>query len=186
MAKRRKKKKARKKVNKDPDILFKNYGQDDIKYQKLNKKVKSLYNQIGLSTEKLKFIETPSNEVKMSAVVLKIAEPFLKRYWGDKKRIQGIINIAVLFWNISLLPKQDQDYFQEKIVDELVPEKSSAEDVAAIVEFTDTLMNRKRKYYPDLKVHIMRHELIISGNDLTLNVSSVPVEPKDNTETDHL
>ncbi len=71
MAKKKNKRKAKKKQSK---ILRPKKSQSDINYSKLNEKTKSMLNQWGLSTERTTFI-TSSDGVKMSEVILKLAEP---------------------------------------------------------------------------------------------------------------
>ena len=60
--------------------------------------------------------------------------------------------------------------------DKLLPQIDEAEMVGSILYINELIAKRQRKYFPDLKRVIVDYELIVSGSDITLNVSSVPVE----------
>ena len=63
---------------------------------------------------------------------------------------------------------------EDKVID-LMPEELDAVDIAAIVEQTDMLVERKNKLYPDIRYLISSYNL--SFNDfgqLTLDINSAP------------
>ena len=54
--------------------------QTNTKFKKLGKKVEKEFKETGLYPKKMEFTE-PADGVKMSAVILKLAEPLLKKIW---------------------------------------------------------------------------------------------------------
>ncbi|WP_157067264.1 hypothetical protein, partial [Desulfosarcina cetonica] len=44
------------------------------------------------------------SDVKMSEVILKLAEPLLTKFPDDEKRIETIISLTVIEWNKLMLP----------------------------------------------------------------------------------
>ena len=51
------------------------------KYNRLNMKLQDMLKGLGFDSEKTDFIDNP-DKIKMSAVILKLAEPYVKMYWG--------------------------------------------------------------------------------------------------------
>ena len=60
--------------------------QTSTKYKRLQQKVKNGFRQQGISTEGIEFVES-SDGVKMSEVILKLADPMLKEFGDDDKQI---------------------------------------------------------------------------------------------------
>jgi len=134
-----------------------------------------MLNQLGLSPERTTFIE-PSDGVKMSGVILKLAEPLLKRYGDNDKHIETIISLTITVWNKLLFPKSEQEELQDEIIERLVPANGDAEDIGSIVYIQDLIAERKSRYFPNLEKIIISYDVTVSGGNITLNVSSAPVE----------
>ena len=82
MSKKKRKKKART-TNRQAKIRQKKKKpgkQTNTQYKRLQQKVKNGLEQQGIPTDGIEFIESPDG-VKMSEVILKLAEPLLKRFW---------------------------------------------------------------------------------------------------------
>jgi hypothetical protein len=120
-------------------------------------------------------IPTPEGEARMSAVILEVADPVLKRYGTTPQRIETMIMLAVAAWNKSLLPPGKQPALEKEILDRLVPEDGSAEAVGLAVDVMDTIAERREKLFPDLRKLIVDYEVQMGGGRLTLNVTSAPV-----------
>jgi len=151
--------------------------QSDIKYQKLRTKTQSMLNELGLSTEGMKFIEPPDG-VKMSEVILKLADPLLKKYGDDEKLIETIVSLTISVWNKMMLPEDEQENLQDEMIDYLVPRSGDAEDISVIVYINDLITERKNKYFPNLKKVIISYDLTVSRGNIALNVTSAPIQPK--------
>jgi hypothetical protein len=65
-------------------------------------------------------IPTPEGEPRMSAVVLEVAEPFLKRHGKTPERAEAVIMLVVAGWNKALLPPDKQPALEKEIIDHLV------------------------------------------------------------------
>ena len=176
MVKKKRKKKAGIKKRQDK-IAKKSNLQSDIKFQKLNTKTKGILNQLGLSFEHTKFTEPPDG-VKMSEVILKLADPLLKKYGDDVNRMKTIISLTIIVWNKMMFPEDKQEKLQDEMIDHLTAINGDAEDVGMIVYLNDLITERKKKYFPDLKKIIISYDLSVSGDNISVNITSAPVEPK--------
>ena len=171
--KKRRKKKARI-TNRQAKIRQKK-KKPNPKYKSLQQKVESGFKQKGISTERIEFRESPDG-VKMSAVILKLAEPLLKKYGDDEKRIKTIISLTILEWNRLMLPEDEQEKFQDEMIDRLSPPGDDADMVGSILYINELIAKRQKKYFPDIKKIIVDYELIVSDGNITLNISSAPIK----------
>ena len=144
-------------------------------YKRLQQKVKDGFRQQGIPTEGIEFVES-SDGVKMSEVILKLADPMLKEYGDDDKQIKTIISLTIIEWNRIMFPKDVGEKFQDEMIDTLSPEVGEADTIGSILYISKLIAKRQKKYFPDLKRLIIDHELIVSDGDITLNISSAPVE----------
>ncbi|MBF0234023.1 MAG: hypothetical protein HQK65_13445 [Desulfamplus sp.] len=160
-----KKKKSRKTKKKKAGI-----NQD--KYRHLKMKVRERIN-----TQKIEFIDNP-DEIKMSAVLFKLAEPYIEMFREDEDRIHSIISLTSIVWNMSFLSEEKQNELQQKCVDEILPKDCDAQDVAGMLHMFDDLKERKEKLFPNIRVYIMGHDLRMDKNNIHLDVSSVPLNDK--------
>ena len=177
MSKKKRKKKARisNRQAKIRQNSMKQNKQPIPKYKNLMEKVKKDLNKRGLYTENAENRESPDG-LKMSAVILKLAEPLLKKYGDDDKRIETIIFLTIAEWNRLLLPEDSQENFQDEIFDTLSPPGDDAATVGSLLYISDLISERKNKYFPDLKKLIIDRELFVSNGNITLNIASAPID----------
>lgn len=178
MPKKKRKKKARI-TNRQAKIRQKKKKpgeQTNTKYKRLQQKVKEGFRQQGIPTEGIEFVESPAG-VKMSEVILKLAEPLLKKFGDDDKRTKTIISLTILEWNRLMLPEDEREKFQDDMFDTLLPTADDAEMVESVLYVNELIAKRQKKYFPDLRKFIVDYELILSDGEITLNVSSAPVKP---------
>ena len=177
MSKKKRKKKARisNRQAKIRQNSMKQNKQPIPKYKNLMEKVKKDLNERGLYTENAENRESPDG-LKMSAVILKLAEPLLKKYGDDDKRIETIIFLTIAEWNRLLLPEDLQENFQDEIFDTLSPPGDDAATVGSLLYISDLISERKKKYFPDLKKVIIDRELFVSNGNITLNIASAPID----------
>src|SRR5210317_881971 len=100
MSKKKQKKKARI-TNRQAKIRQKKKKtnkQTNTKFKRLQQKVKDGFRQQGIPTEGIDFVES-SDGVKMSEVILKLADPMLKEYGDNDKQIETIISLTIIEWN---------------------------------------------------------------------------------------
>lgn len=144
------------------------------KYHALNMKVQANLNALGVDSKSINFIENP-DEIKMSAVILKIADPYLKMYWGNEIRVREIISLAITIWNMSFLPQEQQIEIQEQWINRALPEEGEAKDAATIIQIFETFQDRQRKFFPDIRKYITGHDLRLDSRNIHLDVSSAPL-----------
>lgn len=149
--------------------------QSDTKYRRLQQKVKNGFKHQGLPTEGIEFIESPDG-LKMSEVILKLADPLLKEYGDNDKHIKMIIYLTILEWNRLMFPEDMREKLQDEIIDTLSPLGDRADTVGSILYFSELIAERKKIYFPNLKRLILDHELIVSGSDIALNISSALIK----------
>ena len=80
--------------------------------------------------------------IKISAAILHISEP-LRMQYREPHRIEAIIALAVMAWNIALFPDEEQPHVQGMLLESLPPQLSG-EDVGVLLSTMDTLIARKR------------------------------------------
>ena len=127
-------------------------------------------------------IATPEGEARMSAIILQLAEPFIKQHGKTEERTKAIIMLTILGWNKALLPPDKQPTFEDEIIDRLVPEDGSAEAVGVAVQIMDTAADRREKLFPDLRKIIVDYDVEIADGRLTLNVTSAPIPDLEKTQ----
>jgi len=165
--------KTRKRKSKMSQSIVKN-KLTQSKYHHLNMKVKDMLKVRGINSEKIGFIDNP-NEIKMSAVILKIAEPYIKLYWGNEIRVRGIISLAIAAWNMTFLPQEKQKEFQEQLIEEILPNDCDPEDVMTMLRVFENLQKRQTDLFPNIRTVIMGHDLRIDKENIHLEISSAPV-----------
>ena len=173
MSKKRRKKKARI-TNRQAKIRQKK-KKPNTKLKRLQQTVKKEFKKKGISTDAVEFRESPDG-IKMSEVILKLAEPLLKKYGDIDKRIRTIISLTIFEWNRLMLPDGEREKYQDKMMDSLLPPDENAETVGSLLYLSDLIAERQKKYFPDIKKVILDYELIISDGNITLNISSAPIE----------
>ncbi len=118
---------------------------------------------------------TPEGEARMSAVILKVADPLLRKYAQTPERAKTVIMLTVAGWNKSLFPPDKWPVVEKEIIDHLVPEDGSGEAIGVAVQIMDAAAARRDKLFPDLRKIIVDYEVEISGDSLNLNITSAPV-----------
>ena len=111
--------------------------------------------------------------IKISEAILNLAEP-LRAHYREPHRMQAIIAVAVMAWNISLFPDEEQSHVQGMLLESL-PTQLSGEDVGVLLSTMDTLIARKRLLYPQVREYILSHQLSFVDNKVTLSVGTAPV-----------
>ncbi len=115
-------------------------------------------------------IVDPEGQAKMSEVILDFAKPLLDECKDDES-IAKATGLAILIWNLSLLPQSDLDREIEKVCAGL-SNSDDARDSAALMDYANLLLERKKKYYADNKRTIINYHISGSGKDLRLDVAS--------------
>jgi hypothetical protein len=114
--------------------------------------------------------------IKISEAILTLADPLLTQY-RESHRMQAIIAVAVMAWNIALFPDDEHAQVQGMLLESL-PSQLSGEDVGVLLRTLDTLIARKRLLYPHVREYILTHQLSLVDNKITLTVGTAPVPEK--------
>lgn len=120
-------------------------------------------------------IPTPEGEAKMSAVILQLAEPLMKKHATTAERAEAILMLTIAGWNKSMFPLDKQPLIEKDLIDAFVPKDGSAEAVGVAVEVMDIIAERRQELFPKVRKIIVDHEVTIGGGRLTLSVSSAPI-----------
>lgn len=177
MSKKKRKKKARI-TNRQAKIRRKKKKpnkQANPNFKRLQQKVKDGFRQQGIPTEGIEFVDS-TDGVKMSEVILKLADPFLKQFGNNDNQIKAIISLTIFEWNRLMLPENEREKFQVEMFDTILPQGDDADMVGSILYINQLIAERRKKYFPDLKRFIVDYELIVVDDDITLNISSAPAE----------
>ncbi len=124
-------------------------------------------------------IPTPEGEARMSAVILQLAEPLIKRHGKTEERAKAIIMLCIAGWNKSLFPPDKQPLVEKELIDYFVPKDGSAQAIGVAVTIMDLVAEKREKLFPDLRKVIVDHEVEIVGGRLTLNATSAPLPDLD-------
>ena len=89
-----------------------------------------------------KIIVEPKGAEKMSEVILHFAEPFLEEC-KDEETEKKVIGLAILIWNVSLLPKEKQGQAVQKICSD-TSSSNDADGFATALHYVNMLLERKK------------------------------------------
>ncbi len=84
-------------------------------------------------------VPTPEGEAKMSAVLLQVAEPLLKKHGQTANRAEAIISLTIAGWNKSMFPPDQQPIIERDLIDCFVPKDGMAESVGAAIHLMDVI-----------------------------------------------
>jgi len=120
---------------------------------------------------------TPKGIEKMSDVIGKFAEPLLTDCRSDDD-IKNAIQFAVLVWNLTMFPEDEQD----KRIQELVETLSTPGNIDQINQaklYINSFINRKKKMFPHIQRAVIDYQFSRAGSSLRLNIVS---KVQDNTK----
>ncbi len=118
----------------------------------------------------------PPPAIKISAAILALAEPYLKKY-RKPDQIRGMLMLTIAAWNLSLVTGKEQAHLERLLRDGPLADWRG-EDLAAVLNGVDTLIARKRRDDPEVRDFILTHTLTRSGDEMTLTVGTAPMPPK--------
>ena len=116
-----------------------------------------------------------NDDLKMSDVILKLAEPLLKKYGNNTQRYESIIVLTIAVWNKALLPADKQGPVEQVLIDRVIPKDGSAEDVGAIVQAMDIIDERRKQLFPNLRKLIVSYDLKFTDGRASLNIGWAPI-----------
>ena len=117
-----------------------------------------------------KLVIEPAGEVKMSEVLADFIEPY--RDWADtEEAYQKLLTLAILAWNASFLPTEEQQAMIDKVIDGGLP-AATEELKNGLKQIVQMLMARKQAYFSAYRRNIIDYELTDTGKGYRLFVAS--------------
>ena len=139
-----------------------------MKRKKKNSAQARLIRKIRASGKKVSV--TPKGIEKMSEVIGDFAEPLLTDCKSNDD-IKKSIQFAVVVWNLTMLPEDEQD----KIIQNLVKTLSTPGNIDQInrakLEIS-SFINRKKKMFPHIQRTIIDYQFSGAGSNLRLDIAS--------------
>jgi len=109
---------------------------------------------------------------KMSEIILEFAEPLLEEA-SDMQKGESAIAFSVIVWNLSLMPLEEQEKQKEYIIKEFSnKDKSFTKDMVEIMEI---LLERKNKYFSNVRRLVVNYEVGVTNEQLHLQVTSTDI-----------
>lgn len=113
---------------------------------------------------------TPKGIEKMSEVIGNFAEPLLTDCKSDND-IKNAIQFAVVVWNLTMFPEDEQD----KRIQELVVTLSTPDNIDQINQATlyiNSFINRKKEMFPHIQRVVIDYQFSGTGSNIRLNIVS--------------
>ncbi|NJM48311.1 MAG: hypothetical protein HC860_20810 [Alkalinema sp. RU_4_3] len=109
-----------------------------------------------------KTVISPAGAVKMSEVLEDFVDPYLKFTRGPQER-KNIFDIAMLAWNLALLPEPERQVMRERMIEEAIAQTGVLrQDFSQLV---DGMIARKLACFADNRRLIVSVELKNTGRD---------------------
>lgn len=112
----------------------------------------------------------PEGEVKMSEVLTDFIEPYREEA-DTEQAYRRLLTLAVMAWNASLFPKEEQQDMVDKILNEGIPE-ADEELKEELKEILSELISRKQRYFSEYKRMIIDFNFKNIGGKYHLSVAS--------------
>jgi hypothetical protein len=113
---------------------------------------------------------TPKGIEKMSEVIEDFAEPLLADCKSDNE-IKKSIQFAVLVWNLTMFPEDEQDRIIQELVETLSPPGDIDQINQAKLEI-NSFINRKKEMFPHIQRVVIDYQFSGTGSNLRLNIVS--------------
>jgi hypothetical protein len=110
----------------------------------------------------------PPGQLKMSEVIVEFAEPLLDAARDDRE-YRNALGLAIVAWNVSLLPERMWTATLPKHLRELASEEDVADDLGHLLT---GLIHRKERFYPHVRRLVLDYEITRSSGDRRLDVVS--------------
>jgi len=106
---------------------------------------------------------------RVSELIEELAEPWLE-FIEDDDQGKGIIELAMIAWNIALLPEDEIEDNIAWFIDEMQVEDPA--DCVLIEMMLVGLIERKLMLFPDVRRYIVDYEMVVVDDTLQLVVAS--------------
>lgn len=115
--------------------------------------------------------------IKISEAILKLSEPLREQY-RELHRVQVIITLTIIAWNMALLPETERKKSQSLLIIKL-SKIAQGDNSTVLLDLVHDLIKQKNKYYPEIKEYIIDYNLSVSNQNMSLTVSATPFSEQD-------
>lgn len=118
----------------------------------------------------LNMVFNPAGEDKMSEVLQEFVDPYMETV-NSISELKGWLEIAVLAWNIALMPPEKR----QDILDGIFSEMASGTDLQVLEDLRTTvnnLVDRKDRYFSSFQSSITSFDIQDKGDSYFLSVAS--------------
>lgn len=124
-------------------------------------------------------IPTPDGEAKMSAVILQLADPWIKQHGKTPERAEAILALAVAGWNKSMFPPEMQASIEKDLIEAFLPKGGLAEGIGEALQIMDLIAEQREALFPELRKIVVDYEVVIANRSLTLSTRSATIPKLD-------
>jgi len=115
----------------------------------------------------------------MSEVLKDFVQPYLESA-DTKEAYRKLLTLAILAWNVALLPEKEQQATVDRLVDETLATATQGLKTD-MKEIVNMLIARKKSYFSENKRTIINYQLTDTGRDYYLVVASTLEETTETT-----
>jgi hypothetical protein len=115
-----------------------------------------------------KVLFNPKGEINMSDAISELIEPF-REDAASYDSFSNLITFACIAWNTSILPEEQRNEALGKMMD-LIP--GGIEEKLGILNLLSELMERKRRFFPNVSRAIIEHKVTDRGGDFHIAIAS--------------
>ncbi len=112
----------------------------------------------------------PKGIEKMSEVIENFSEPLLVGCTSDEHR-KSAIQFAIIVWNLSMLPEDEQDNCIQVTVNTLSA-SGNIDEISQLKGDINSLLNRKKVMFPHIQRAVVDYQFSGFGSNLRLEIAS--------------
>ena len=141
-------------------------------FKRLSKKTLEILGDSGIKEVR----KTQHGELKMSEVLEEFTAPYLEETHTYKDR-KKVIELAIIAWNVAIIPTHDWRLELTKVVNQLMPNTSQSlrQDMQAIL---GEMIERKLELFGTINRMIVSYELKETKHSYELLVASTTEQPQ--------
>ncbi|MCK7499192.1 MAG: hypothetical protein MZW92_58460 [Comamonadaceae bacterium] len=122
-----------------------------------------VFESLGLGVAVVTEPTVPPPEIKISAAILALSEPYRERY-PEPHRVEVVIGLTVAAWNLALVPGAERARLKHLLLKQLSASRHR-QDRNVLSDLLDALIARKQRDYPEVRDFILTHTLSRSGDE---------------------
>lgn len=143
----------------------------------LKKRTRKYPVHLAKNLEKFTTAALARGEVKMSDVIMTLADPYIEQCHDDENAIRNVISAAVLAWNMSWMPQEEsitpKKTWFGKLLSAFFPAREGVnEDMKPLLA---ELIQRRRIMFPNLGSLIVKHRVKFTDDNINLSIASMPL-----------